>query len=248
MESDPGVFTELIKGFGERQGAPSWAGGVTGEAEPGAAGFPARSSRRLPGTWRDSGRGHSGLRPLPSPGRPRFRRDPESHPTRAGDPACPSRRRIRRPVTCSIAMSPRSAPAPLSASLALAPASRPPSRRVPTGAPRCASQAARPAGAAGVCLLEGGVPEAPAAPEPEVSVVPSRTPECAPAWDRRAAPPGLLPAGLWLPARRVPRARAPDRRPHARLAVSSWPGAPSATRNSQRAALLIPVLFLSLCS
>lgn len=27
MESDPGVFTELIKGFGEHQGDRPWAGG-----------------------------------------------------------------------------------------------------------------------------------------------------------------------------------------------------------------------------
>lgn len=43
MESDPGVFTELIKGFGESQG-PSWAREVTEEARAGHGGFPAATA------------------------------------------------------------------------------------------------------------------------------------------------------------------------------------------------------------
>lgn len=51
MESDPGVFTELIKGFGESPRGPSWAGGgLREEAEAGHQRLSAApAARRLKG-------------------------------------------------------------------------------------------------------------------------------------------------------------------------------------------------------
>lgn len=90
MESDPGVFTELIKGFGESQG-DRHGPGITEEALAGyGGGFPATPAapRRKAGDSRDlEGLGEEemrGSRPLPRPGRSRFRGDFESRTTRAG--------------------------------------------------------------------------------------------------------------------------------------------------------------------
>lgn len=74
MESDPGVFTELIKGFGERQGdrhGPGDHGGGPGWVWRGVSlrPPPPRVGRQAtPETWRDSGRGKCRApTPFPAP-------------------------------------------------------------------------------------------------------------------------------------------------------------------------------------